>query len=83
MDDRADLADALFEHAVRRRIGDHERREHVAEFDGASLEIVDIDVARVVTLDDYHSHTRHRGRRGVGAMRRRWNQTDIAMGIAA
>ena len=43
----------------------------------------DIDVARVVTLDDYHSHARHRGRRGVGAVRRRWNQTDIAMGIAA
>ena len=45
MDDLADLGDGLFEHAVRRGIGDHQRRQVGAVLLGLGPQIPDIDIA--------------------------------------
>ena len=45
VDDLADLADALLEHAVRRRVGDHQRAEVVACGCGLGAQVGEVDVA--------------------------------------
>ena len=45
VDDRADVLDALLEHAVRRRIRHHQRRQPIAVLLGLRLQVVDVDVA--------------------------------------
>ena len=81
--DRADVADALLEHAVRRRVRDHQRRELLGVLRGLRLEVVEVDVAVVVARDDDDAHAGHRGRRRVGAVRRRRDQAHVALGLAA
>ena len=80
---RADLADALLEHAVCRRVGDHQRREPVAVLRGLGLEVGEVDVAVVVARDHHDAHPGHRGRRRVGAVRRRGDQAHVARVLAA
>src|SRR6266536_4652372 len=54
MDDVADLADVLLEHAVRRGIGDHDSGEDVRMLFCLCPEIVDIDIASDVAVDHYY-----------------------------
>ena len=81
--DRADLADLLLVHAVRRRVRDHQAREPVGVLDRLLLEVVEVDVAVVVALHDDDAHAGHRRARRVGAVRRRGDQAHVALGLAA
>jgi hypothetical protein len=49
VDHRADLADRLLVHTVRRRIGDHQRRELIAVLSDLRAQVVEVDVAAFVT----------------------------------
>ena len=82
MDDGADLADRFLEHAVGRRVGDHQAGQVVLVGFGLGLEVGDIDVAVLIAIDDDDLHVGHLGRRRVGAMRRFRDQADIAMAVA-
>ncbi|MNZ46650.1 hypothetical protein D3C78_643380 [compost metagenome] len=82
MNDVADAGDAVFEHAMGRRIGDHQRRQAVPVLRGLALQVRDIDVAALVAVDHHHPHAGHLRRGRVGAMGRRRNQADIAPRLA-
>ena len=70
MNDLADADDTRLEDTVRRRIGDHDRREIRAMLNGLRLEIVEIDVAVAIAGDNDDAHGRHlRGGR-IRAVRR-------------
>ena len=77
--DLADVADARFEHTVRRRIGDHDGGEVGAMRFGLGLEILQVDVAAIVARNDHHLHAGHLGGRRIGAVRRRGNQAHVAV----
>ena len=83
VDDFTNRADRFLEHAVRRGIGDHQRREIVAVLLGAGGEIGDVDVALLVALhaDDFHPG-HHRGS-GVRAVSGNGNEADVPVRIAA
>ncbi|KGS64740.1 hypothetical protein X979_6101 [Burkholderia pseudomallei MSHR7527] len=83
VDDLADLAHVLLEHAVRRRIRDHDRREIVRMRVGLRLQVGDVDVALRVARDHHDLHAGHVRRRRVRAVRGRRNQADIAVAFAA
>ena len=83
VDDRADLADAVLEHAVRARIGHHQARQPIAMGGGLRAQIVDVHVAPVVAGDDDDLHAGERGARRIGAVRRLRNQHDVARGLPA
>ncbi|MNJ79339.1 hypothetical protein D3C77_773240 [compost metagenome] len=59
MDNLADLANALFIHAMGRWIGRHQTRQALAGRLRLSLEVVEINVAGLVALDDHHLHASH------------------------
>ena len=81
--DRADLGNAFLEHAVRRGIGHHQRGEFGAVLCGPGAQILDIDVAAIVALDDHHAQAgEHRAGR-IGAVRGRGDEADCAAGLAA
>ena len=83
MNERADVARAFLEHAMRRRVGDHQRREPVGVLLGLRLEVGDVDVAVVEAAHHDDIHARH-GRAGrIGAVRRGRDQADGAMRVAA
>ncbi|ENO93134.1 putative metal-dependent RNase [Thauera sp. 28] len=83
MDDGADLADRFLEHAVRGRVGDHQRCQLGSVLFGLGLEVGDVHVAVVVAFDHHHLHAAHlRGGR-VGAVGRLGNQAHVAMRLAA
>ncbi|MND54634.1 hypothetical protein D3C80_456970 [compost metagenome] len=82
MDDRADVADGFFEHAVGRRVGDHQCGEVLAVLDGFGTQVVDVDVAAGVTGGHHHAHAGHVGGGRVGAVGRGRDQADIAAGVA-
>ena len=46
-------------------------------------QVVEVDVAVVVAGDDDHAHAGHHGARGVGAVRGRRDQADVAARVAA
>ena len=81
--DVADIADSNLEHAMRRWICDHDRGEIGAMRLGLGAKVGEIDVALVVAGDDYDPHAGHMRGRGVGPVRRRGDQADVAMGFAA
>ena len=83
MDDGADLANRFLEHAVRRRVGDHQAGEVVLVFLSLGLEVGDIDVAVVVAIDDDDLHVAHLGGGRVGAVRRFRDQADLAVRFTA
>ncbi len=78
MDDAADFADAFLEHAVGRRVGDHQRGEVFAVLDGLGPQVFDVDVATDIACGDHHAHAGHVGGGRVGAMGRRRDQADVA-----
>ncbi|MNZ53723.1 hypothetical protein D3C78_716080 [compost metagenome] len=82
VDDRADFTDRFLEHAVGRRVGDHDRGQALAVLDGLGAQVLDIDVAAGITGGDHHAHAGHvRGCR-VGAVGRRRDQADVAVAFA-
>ena len=83
MHDFTDFTHMRFEHAVRRRIGDHDRGKVSGVPVGLGFQVGQIDVAIAVASDHYHLHARHlRGCR-VGAVRRCRDQADVAMRVTA
>ena len=83
VDDVADLADALLEHAVGRRVRHHERGQPVGVLVGLGPEVVDVDVALVVARHDHHPHARHDGRGGVGPVGGRGDEAHVALLVTA
>ena len=56
VDDRANALDLLFEDPVRRRVGDHDRREACRVLLRFRLEVSQVDVALLVARDDDATH---------------------------
>ncbi len=56
VDDRADFADRFLEHAVGRRVGDHDCSQALAVLDGFGAQVLDIDVATGVTGGNHDTH---------------------------
>ena len=74
----SDLADGLFENAVGRRVGDHQRRQLGSVLGGFGAQIAEVDIALIVAGDDHHVITDHHRRSRIGAVRRNRNQADRA-----
>ena len=81
--DLANTLDAFLEDAVRRRIGDHDRRELARVRGGLRLEVGQVDVAVRIAADDHHVHSRHLRRRGIRAVRGRGNEAHVAVRLVA
>ena len=79
----ANLDDARLEHAVGRRIGDHDGGQRFRMALGLGAQIIDVHVAAFVAGDDDHLHAGHVGRGRIGSVRRCRNEADAAMGGAA
>ena len=82
VNDVADLANALFIHAVGGGVGNHQAGQIGRVVFGFLAEIVDIHVALVITADQYYAHAGHHRRGRVGTVRRGRDQTDVAMLVA-
>ena len=81
--DLTDLADRLLEHAVRARVGDHQRRQRLAVRLCLGAKVCDVDVAARIGFRDDHRHARHRRTRRIGAVRGLGDETHLAFRIAA
>ena len=77
------LLHPLFVHAMCRRVGDHERGEIIAVRFGLCLQVGDIDIAVVVAGYQHNLHADHLRAGGISPMRRRRNEADIALRVAA
>ena len=80
--DVAHVADVRLEHAVGRRVRDHQRGEVGGVLVRLGLEVVEVDVAVVVARHDDDAHAGHHRARGVGAVRRRGDEADRARRLA-
>ena len=83
VDNLANLADALLVHTVGRWIGRHQARQLIPSLGGFCLQILQINVTRLVALDDHHAHPGHLCRGWIGAVGRRRNQADIPCPLLA
>ncbi|MNM39129.1 hypothetical protein D3C81_499000 [compost metagenome] len=83
MNDLAQFLDAFFKHAMRGRVGDHHAGQVGAVLFRFRLQVGQVHVAVGVAAGDDHLHADHVGRCGVGAVRRRGNQADVAVAFAA
>ena len=79
MHQRAHVAHAFLEDAVRRRIGDHQRGEVGRMLGRLRLEVVHVDVAGFLAGDDHDAHAGHAGAGRIGAMRGGGDQADVAV----
>jgi hypothetical protein len=68
---------------VRRRIGDHDRGEVARDARRPSLEIGEVDVAVVVAATTTTRMPAICADAGIGAVRRRGDQADVAVRVAA
>src|SRR2546425_823425 len=68
VDDFADLLHALFEHAVRARVGDHQAGEVLRVLGGFALEVFDFDAAVGVAGDCDDLEAGDDGAGGIGAV---------------
>ena len=82
VDDPADLGDALLVHAVRGRVGDHDRGQLRRVLGRLRAQVVQVDRAVVVALDNDHLHAGHHRGGGVGAVRAGRDQADVAVLVA-
>ena len=87
---RAQLGDVLLEHAVRRRVGDHDRGEVVAVLVDLGPQVVEVDVAAVVARDHDDPHAGHHRAtprwcraRSTGSGRRRAPLSPLAAVVGA
>ena len=81
--DLAHPGDAGLEHAVRRRVRHHDRGEVAGVGRRLALEVGEVHVAVRVAAHDDDLHAGHLRRRRVRAVRRRRDQADVAMPLAA
>ena len=82
MNNAADVADAFFVHAVGGRVSNHDGGQSVAVLLGFGFQIVDVDVAVFVGIDNDDFQTQHSGSRRVGAVGGFRNQADVAVSLA-
>ena len=82
VDQRADLADALLEHAVRARIGHHQRRQPRRMLLRLGAEVGEVHVAVAVAGDHDDLHPRHHRARRIGAVRGGGDQAHVALRLA-
>ena len=75
--------DARLVHAVRGRVGDHQRGQRVAVLVDLGAQVVEVDVAGRAGGHDHHPHPGHHRRRRVGAVRPRRDEADVAVVVAA
>ena len=83
VDDGADVADRLFEHAVGGRVGDHQRREVFTVGLRAGAQIVEIDVALLVAGDGRDLQPGQHGAGGVRSVSGGGDEADVAGPLAA
>ena len=81
--DGADLANSGFEHAVRRWIGHHQRRERIRLLGRLAFQVGEVDVAVGIASDHHDAQPGEMRGSRVGAMCRARDQADVAMGLAA
>ena len=79
----ADLPYRLLEHAVGRRVGEHEGADTIAELPDLRGKVRDVDVAVRIARDHRDLQPRHVRGRGIGPMRRERDQAHVAMRFAA
>ena len=83
MNGGADLGDIVLVHAVRGRIGDHQRRQPLGVFADLGAQIVEVDIAVVAAGHHDNPHAGQRRGRGVGAVRAGRDQADVTLRFAA
>ena len=83
VDDPADAAHALFEHAMSGRVRDHQRGQILTVLLGLGFQIAEINVAALVAGHGHHVEPGHDRAGRIGAMRRRWDETHVAMRFTA
>ena len=83
VDQRADVAHALFEHAVRGRVGHHQRGQTVGMLRDLRPEVGHVDVAQRIAGNDHHFHAGQHGACRVRAVRGRGDQAYVAVIFAA
>ncbi len=76
----AHLAHGVLVHAVRGRVGDHDRGEVVGVFGDHLAQVCHVDVAGVVAAHHDHPHPGHHRTGGVGAVRARRDQAHVPVG---
>ena len=82
VDDAADVADLLLEHAVGGRIGDHDGGELVGMLLRLCLQIGDVHIAVVAAGDHHHLEARHDGGGRIGAVSGGRDEADVAAALA-
>ena len=83
VDDLADLDHRFLEHAVRGRVGDHQRGKAVRMLLRLGPQVGHVHVAVDVALHHHHLHAAHLRGSGVGAVRGLGDQADLAVRLAA
>ena len=82
MDDVANLGHFLFEHSVRRRIGDHQAGQSVFVLLRFGFQLGHVDAAGLVCVDRFDRHAGHLGRCRIRSVRRDRNQTHVPLFLA-
>ncbi|MNN20481.1 hypothetical protein D3C81_1337620 [compost metagenome] len=77
--DLTDFPNALLIHTMCRRVGNHQAGQPLACSIGLGLEVVEVNVAIVIAVDDHHFHASHLRRSRVGAVGRRRDQAQRAL----
>ena len=83
VDDFADLADRLLEHAMRGGIRNHQGRQIGFVGLGLSAQVGEVNVALVVAGDGDDLQAGHDGAGGVGAVGRAGDEADVAVRLTA
>ena len=78
-----DLGDVVLVDAVRRRVGDHQRRQPIRVFGHFRAQVVEVDVTVGAACHHHDPHAHQRGRRRVGAVGAGRDQADVTVGLAA
>ena len=80
---RADLGDVVLVDAVRRRVGDHQRRQPIRVLGHFRAQVVEVDVAVGAARHHHDPHAGQCRRRRVGAVGAGRDQAHVAVGLAA
>src|ERR687885_1248582 len=82
MDNLTDFPNSLFKYTVSRGISNHQGGKFAFVLLGFCFQVIQINIALVITLHSHHFHPTHYGTSGIGAVGRLWNQTDSPMPLA-
>ena len=78
-----DVLDAVLVNPVGRGVGHHQRGEVLTVLGDFRVQVINVDVALLITGDHNDLHTRQDGAGRVGAVSARRNQADVAVSITA